>query len=220
MGRSGSGKTVFAKSISGLLLGTPGIIEGKILLHNNNLLEGLPKAFSRSKINGSGISQRQVNKWKERIKANHLKYARNRFAYIFQNPWDALNPYFTIDHHLKEAFHTGGMKSGDRKKHACELLNRLNFNTPEHILNKYPHQISGGEAQRIGVAMALAQRASIIIADECTTSLDPTAAIGTLEALQHARNAADCSIIFITHDEELAKAYSDRILMFEDGMLN
>ena len=218
MGPSGSGKSVLAKSISGIMTGVPGIVEGRILFRGNDLLAGCAQSVAVSRKGDRVVSvSKNVRKWNKRYAANMRTYARNQFSYVFQNPYDALNPYFPVKRHLREAFRAG-KKGGDRPDdRSVELLASLQIASPAETLKMYPHELSGGMAQRVVIAMALAQGTSVIIADECTTSLDPSSAVSTVEALQHARKESGCSILFITHDVGIAETYSDRILRFGGG---
>jgi ABC-type glutathione transport system ATPase component len=118
---------------------------------------------------------------------------------------------------IREAFRAGGTPSGEIRERSIDLLTTLQIAAPADTMKRYPHELSGGMAQRVVIAMALAQKTSVIIADECTTSLDPVSAVSTVEALQSARQSSGCSILFITHDEGIATTYSDRILRFDKG---
>lgn len=217
MGPSGSGKTVLAKSICGLLLGNPGIVGGRILFRNSDLLEGLLPHGWEGRRNGEPVPPKDLRRWYRGLRRNMQAHARNQFAYIFQNPLDALSPYFTVGRHLREALRAGGEDAGDYRPIAAGLLGSLRISEPEQVLRRYPHELSGGMAQRVVIAMALAQRVSYLIADECTTSLDPPAAMSVYAALQRAREVSGCSILFITHDRQLAETYADRILVMRDG---
>ncbi len=218
MGPSGSGKSVLARSISGISTGTPGIIGGKILYRGADLLEGTSKhvRFERSASRIISVTKDQ-HRWMKSYRRNVSRYARNQFAYIFQNPYDALNPYFTVRRHCSEAFRAGGVSANAIEEASVDLLASLQIASPAATLKLYPHELSGGMAQRVVIAMALAQKTSVIIADECTTSLDPVSAVSTVEALQRARTVSGCSILFITHDEGIASTYSDRIMKFSKG---
>lgn len=220
MGTSGSGKTVLAKAIAGFPTGTPGIISGTIRFKGIDLLEGLLQHVRVTGMNGTVEKvKKDMRKWRKERRSNLVKFASNQFAYIFQNPSDALNPYFKIHKHLTEAYRAAGVPNDEIITRGQELLADLRLESPEAILGKYPHELSGGEAQRVVIAMALAQGVSYIIADECTTSLDPSASLSAIEALQRARKMHNCSILFITHDVGLAEAFSDRILRMEKGKI-
>jgi len=218
MGPSGSGKSVLAKTISGIFTGSPGVVAGRIAYKGSDLLDGIDRHV-RLKKEGSRIVgvRKDQQRWEKVYRRNIARHAMNQFAYIFQNPYDALNPYCTVRKHLREALRAGGTAKGEIGERSIDLLTTLQIASPADTLKRYPHELSGGMAQRVVIAMALAQKTSVIIADECTTSLDPVSAVSTVEALQSARQTSGCSILFITHDEGIAVTYSDRILRFDKG---
>ena len=219
IGRSGSGKTVLAKTIAGLLTGSPGVTNGKVLFEGKNLLDGLEEYVSTPALNGSVSVNKRMHKWKKRMRANFELYAKNKFAYVFQNPVEALNPYISVEQHMNEAFAAGGVAKDKIREKGLELLASLRFTSPHNVLRSYPHELSGGMAQRLVVAMALAQGAALIIADECTTSLDLKGTNSAIESLQHARQMGEVSIMFITHDLYLAATCCDRVLIMNQGRL-
>ena len=218
MGISGSGKSVLAKSVSGLLTGTPGIVEGTLSYDGTNLLENLFKDISFVRRNGTVDNVRKkYHSWLKRYRNNFHKHTRNAFAYIFQNPIEAFNPYYTLGRHIKEAFAVRMTASAEIEQASVELIRSLRLS--KELLYTYPHIPAGGELQRIAIGMALAQGASIIIADECTTSLDPPNAENVLQLLHEVQKNNGVSIMFITHDEELARKHCDRIYWMHRGKL-
>ena len=219
MGPSGSGKTVLGRAIAGLTIGAPGIVKGTISFRGHNLLDTLPDFVLAYRNNGTGGFRKDVQRWQKRHWRNITMHARNQFAYIFQNPYDALNPYVPISRHLKEAFLAGGIPLDEIAEKSKELFVQLRLTPPERIVRCYPHELSGGMAQRVAVAMAMAQRASYIIADECTSSLDPASAHGTLDLLHQLQDERGCSVLFISHDAELAQSFSHRMLKMDRGEL-
>ncbi|TAK54216.1 MAG: ABC transporter ATP-binding protein [Bacteroidetes bacterium] len=220
MGPSGSGKSVLVRSIAGMVSGYPGIVDGNIFYHKQNLLEGLSEFCSYSRSNGTpGSVKKRYDAWQKRHWKNLSTFAPNAFTYIFQNPYDALNPYVSIKKHVEEAFLAGGVARADIQRESEKLLLELNFSEPARALKKYPHELSGGMAQRIVIAMALAQQSSVIIADECTTSLDPRSSKQTIDALHKAQEQRGCSLLFITHDVGLASEHSDRIIKMKEGKI-
>jgi ABC-type glutathione transport system ATPase component len=218
MGASGSGKTVLAKAIAGLNIGKPGIIKGKMLFQERDLLSGLDIAIRTEQRNGTTLITKNSRRWMKTYQGNFHRNARNKFAYIHQNPADALNPYFAIRRHMAEACAAGGTKPPWFESQSIELFSRLRLGEPRKVLASYPHELSGGMAQRVVIAMALAQKAAYIIADECTTSLDPRSSQSTIEALQEARTGG-AAILFITHDKALATKCCDRILQMKQGQV-
>lgn len=141
-----------------------------------------------------------------------FKNARGqRIAYIFQEPSAALNPIQKCGLQVQEIL--GSVSQ------VIELFQKLLFNEPFRIFNSYPHQLSGGEKQRIAIAMAIALNPDIIVADEPTTSLDPETSNEILTLLDNLRKENRCSLLLITHDLILLNKYTDTIYTLENGIL-
>ena len=149
VGESGSGKSVSAMSILRLLDGNGYVDSGKILFDGRNLAEC--------------------------TKEEMYKIRGNQISVIFQEPMTSLNPVFTVERQLREVFLTHqklSKKAASQK--ALEMLAAVKIPNPEKVLKQYPHQLSGGMRQRVMIAMALACRPKVLIADEPTTALDVT----------------------------------------------
>ena len=129
---------------------------------------------------------------------------------IFQEPAVALNPVMKVGKQIKEA-----IRSRDVSIH--DLLKKVHFSDPDRILLSYPHQLSGGMKQRVMIAMALAKKPSLLIADEPTTALDVTTQSGIIDLFMELRRSEGLAILFITHDLRIAKSISDRILVMHRG---
>ncbi|MBI3192920.1 MAG: ATP-binding cassette domain-containing protein [Ignavibacteriae bacterium] len=217
MGNSGSGKSILARSLSGLISGYPGIVQGKIFFESQNLVDdAFPKVLIQQK-NGKIKKVKKNNyRWMKQYYRNFEQVACKKFAYIFQNPIESFNPYLSVGEHIAEAFVAAEIPGEMIRQKSIELLEHLDL--PEKNLDSYPHELSGGELQRISVAMALAQQASVIIADECTTSLDPENEDKVLAKLHEAQERG-ASILFITHSEELANEHCQRLNWMDNGRL-
>ncbi len=176
VGESGSGKSVTALSIMGLIPDPPGrITAGRIMFDGRDLLALAPGEI------------------------NHIR--GNEIAMIFQEPMTSLNPIHTCGRQIMEPLllHKGYNKR-DAEQRALELMQMVGIPLPEQRLKEYPHQLSGGMRQRIMIAMALACRPKLLIADEPTTALDVTIQAQILELMKDLRQEIDASIIMITHD--------------------
>lgn len=176
VGESGCGKSVTSLSIMGLVQCPPGKIEaGEILYHGKDLLK---------------ISKKEMRS----IRGNEI-------SMIFQEPMTSLNPVFTVGRQIMESFiiHQKLNKKEARTK-AIEMIRMVGIPDPEKVVDKYPHELSGGMRQRIMIAMALACKPRILIADEPTTALDVTIQAQIMQLLKDLKEKTGTSIIIITHD--------------------
>ena len=191
VGESGCGKSVTSLSIMRLIGFSGGTIAGgRILFDGRDLL---------------ALSEPEMR----RIRGNEI-------AMIFQEPMTALNPLFTIGYQLEEVLclHLGMTKKQARKR-GMELLERVRIPRAERIMDEYPHQLSGGMRQRVMIAMAIACRPKVLIADEPTTALDVTIQAQVLELMKELVADLDMAIIFITHDlGVIAEMASDVLVMY------
>jgi peptide/nickel transport system ATP-binding protein len=196
VGESGCGKSVTALSLMGLVASPPGRIErGEVLFEGVDLLK-LPPAAMRD-IRG------------------------NRISMIFQEPMTSLNPAFTIGDQIVEGIRRHRPIGADEaKRQAIEMLRQVRMPTPERRFHDHPHKLSGGMRQRAMIAMALALRPRLLIADEPTTALDVTIQAQILELMRALREETGAAIILITHDlgviaelaQDVAVMYAGRIV--------
>ena len=194
VGESGSGKSVSAMSILQLLDGNGYIAEGEILFEGEDLTK---------------LSEQQM-----------YDIRGNKISVIFQEPMTSLNPVFTVERQLSEPFmiHQGLTKKEAREK-ALEMLYAVQIPNPEAVLRQYPHQLSGGMRQRVMIAMALACRPKILIADEPTTALDVTIQAQILRLMNDLQRENGTSIIFITHDLGVINEMADDVVVMYCGQV-
>jgi oligopeptide/dipeptide ABC transporter ATP-binding protein len=177
VGESGSGKSVSALAIMGLIPNPPGLIAGgEILYRGKDLLKT------------SDSEMRTIR--------------GNKIAMIFQEPMTSLNPVFTVGNQIEEvlALHQRELSKNDRRAKGIEMLKLVGIPSPEKRFNEYPHQLSGGMRQRVMIAMSLACKPDILIADEPTTALDVTIQAQILELMKKLQDELGMGIIMITHD--------------------
>ncbi len=193
IGESGSGKSVTALSIMGLVASPPGVITGGAAYYKGKDLIGAPYETLR-----------------------HLR--GDQVAYIFQDPLATLHPLYTVGDQLIEAVraHHGTSKAKARA-HAITLLKSVRIPNAEVQVDTYPHEMSGGMRQRVGIAMALANDPEVIIADEPTTALDVTVQAQILSLLDDLRRERGLAIIFITHDFGVVAQLCDRVAVMYAG---
>ena len=195
VGESGSGKSVSALSILRLVAQPPGrIIGGKVWFKGRNLLEA--SASEMRAIRGKEISM------------------------IFQEPMTSLNPVFTCGDQIAEAvvLHERVDRRAARAR-AIEMLTLVGIPSPEQRVDEYPHQMSGGMRQRVMIAMALACRPAILIADEPTTALDVTIQAQILELLKRLQRELGMSVLLITHDLGVVAETADRVAVMYAGQV-
>lgn len=141
-------------------------------------------------------------------------------SYVSQDPLNSLDPCQSIGSALTEVLRYRGVRgSGERRDQALALLSRVHINDPEAVYRKYPHQISGGMAQRIAIARALATGSTIIVADEPTTALDVTVQWEILSLLHELRDSLGLAILLVTHDWGVVADLCDRTVVMHRGLL-
>ena len=194
VGESGSGKSVTALSVLGLLPENTKVT-GSVRFNGRELV-GMRRSELQA-IRGSDI------------------------AMIFQDPMTALNPVFTVGFQLGEAIraHDSSVSRAQARTRALELLEMVEIPDPETKLRNYPHQFSGGQAQRIVIAMALANDPALLIADEPTTALDVTVQAEILGVLRRMRTRLSSSVLVITHDMGVVADLADRVVVMRDGLI-
>ena len=194
VGESGSGKSVSSLAIMGLI-DHPGRVSAESLQFENTNLLTLDNKAKRQLI-GADV------------------------AMIFQDPMTSLNPAYTVGFQIMEALktHEGGTKKA-RKDRTLELLRLVGIPDPESRIDVYPHQLSGGIRQRVMIAMAIACRPKLLIADEPTTALDVTIQAQIMELLLELQKKECMSLILITHDLALVAEAADRIIVMYAGQI-
>ena len=194
VGESGSGKSVSAMSILRLLDSNGYIAEGEILFEGVDLTK---------------LSEQQM-----------YDIRGNKISVIFQEPMTSLNPVFSIGKQLAEPFMIHqGLKKRKALKKALEMLYAVQIPNPEAVIRQYPHQLSGGMRQRVMIAMALACRPKILIADEPTTALDVTIQAQILHLMNELQRENGTSIIFITHDLGVINEMADDVVVMYCGQV-
>ncbi|WP_305972207.1 MULTISPECIES: dipeptide/oligopeptide/nickel ABC transporter permease/ATP-binding protein [unclassified Mameliella] len=195
IGESGSGKSVTALSVMGLVASPPGVITGGAVRYAGEDLIGAPY--------------------------RKLREMRGRnVAYIFQDPLATLHPLYKVGDQLIEAIRAHRpISKSEGQARAIELLKAVRIPNAEKRITDYPHEMSGGMRQRVGIAMALANDPDIIIADEPTTALDVTVQAQILSLLDDLRRSRGLAIVFITHDFGVVGQLCDRVAVMYAGRI-
>lgn len=194
VGESGSGKSVSAMSILRLLDGNGYVDSGSIMF------------------DGRDIKDCTIN--------DMYKIRGNEISVIFQEPMTSLNPVFTIERQLSEVFivHQNLDKKHAKEK-SIEMLTAVKIPNPEQVVKQYPHQLSGGMRQRVMIAMALACKPKLLIADEPTTALDVTIQAQILMLMNDLKKTQGTSILFITHDLGVINQMADDVAVMYCGQV-
>jgi len=193
VGESGSGKTLLALSIMRLLS------EPFIKINSGEIF-----------LNGTDILKLSYE--------NLRKIRGNKISIIFQEPSSSLNPVLKIGTQLLEAISPDTNTNQDKKEYAISLLKKVGVPDAESRMNYYPHQLSGGMKQRVMIAMAIARKPSLIIADEPTTALDVTIQAEILDLLRNLHSEqSESSILFITHNLAIVNQICDTVSVIYGG---
>jgi len=149
------------------------------------------------------------------------KLRGKEISMIFQEPMTALDPIFTVEYQMIEAleFHKPGMSKAEMGEIALAMLRKVNIPRPEETFKSYPHQLSGGQLQRIMIAIALINDPRLLIADEPTTALDVTIQAQILELMNELKESRDTSIIMITHDLGVIAETCEEVAVFYAGQV-
>ncbi len=143
----------------------------------------------------------------------------SKISMVFQEPMGALNPVIMVGEQVREIIDIHLGDNIDSKERVLELFREVGLNNPEIKYSSYPHQLSGGEKQRVVIAIALACEPQLLIADEPTTALDVTIQAKILNLLEDIQKKRGLSILFITHDMGVVNRISDRVAVMRDGKL-
>lgn len=193
VGESGSGKTMLSLTLMGLLPESIRLCSGSIKIDGQELVE------NESKI---------------------VKRTPNQLAMVFQNPRNALNPTMRIGLQVERSLKINQkLSQKDSNLRSFKYLSDVGLPDPEQISKKYPHQLSGGMCQRVVIAMALACRPRILIADEPTTGLDVTIQAQIFDLIRKVRDETGSSVIFISHDLAAISELCDRVAVLYRGQL-
>lgn len=193
LGESGSGKSMTAKAIMGLL-DKNFIVSGSVFFEGKEILK--------------------------ENKENLRKLRGNKIAMVLQNPMTCFDPLYRIGNQMAETFAVHTVWSSEEIRiQSVGILERMQIPDPEEILEKYPHQVSGGTLQRIMIGIAMALKPSLLIADEPTTAIDSITQFEILQEFSRIKEEYNTAMIFITHDLGAVSRIADSILVMNQGQV-
>lgn len=194
VGESGCGKSVTSLSIMRLIASPGRIVSGEIRLAGSDITK---------------VSEAEMR-----------HFRGNRISMIFQEPMTSLNPVFTIGDQVGEVYRIHqGLNRKDARDKSIEMLKMVRISDPEARVNEYPHQLSGGMRQRVMIAMALACRPELLIADEPTTALDVTIQAQILDLMSSLQSELGTSILLITHDLGVVAEVCESVVVMYAGRI-
>jgi ABC-type dipeptide/oligopeptide/nickel transport system ATPase component len=195
VGESGCGKSTTVKGILKLLGNTSTVTADRIALGDADLLAAKPRLMRE--IRG------------------------NRIGFVAQNPFGSLNPIYSIERQFWELHKAHGRKlsRAENREVALGMLNGVGIATPERVLDGYAHQLSGGMAQRVVIALATTLSPELLIADEPTTGLDATVQAQIMDLMAHVVVEEDRSMLLVTHDLGVIAQYCQRVIVMYDGLI-
>lgn len=193
IGNSGSGKTMTALAVSGLLSEASVIDSGEILLEGEDLVQKSP--------------------------AQRRKLLGEKIGVIFQDPSSALDPLQTIGSNLSEVLNIRSDDKAKNKDRILEMLKTVGFENPEEVYKTFPHRLSGGQRQRVLIAGAALMNPGLLIADEPTSSLDTVTSMSIMQLLHEMCQEMGISILFISHNLNAVRNFCDRVCVMKDGTI-
>jgi ABC-type glutathione transport system ATPase component len=191
VGETGSGKSMTAFAIAGLAPGMGARVEGSVKLDGHELV---------------GLPDRELREIRGR-----------RIAMIFQAPISSLNPVFRVGDVFLRALRLHGASKPEARERAAAAMRSVAL-SPD-LLRRYPHQLSGGQAQRVAIALAIALRAEVLLADEPTSALDVTVQAEILDVLGTLRSETGMAMVFISHDLAVVSGLCDAVAIMRDGQI-
>ena len=238
VGESGSGKTITTLALLGLEPLQPGTLTGEVTFRFNhkpvNILSDLPRFVEQK----NGTVKKKIFSWRNHVYKQVKPLLKNNVAYLLQDGHKTLNPFLRIDTQMLEILwrkhHNGRTDfwkhwpriqffNTDEKKRLLEearqLLVAVNLRDPDKVLHAYPHELSGGMAQRVSIALALASKPRFVILDEPTSGLDVTLQAALIELIQSLKHKFQLSGIIISHDLYFVSQLADTIAVMYSGQI-
>ena len=224
LGESGSGKTLTTMAVLGLVSGDPGVVGGHIRVHDgersHDLLEDLGAYLHPSRTPDQRV-RKDARRWRRRTRKRMKPLWGNVMTAVFQNPRASLNPLLTIGAQVEESTRLAdpGLDRKAAYERSVAWLERVQMNDPFRVHGAYAHELSGGMCQRAMIAVALARKPRLLIADEPTTGLDTTVRAEIVELFQDLLAKHTRSMLYISHDVREVLYLADRVIVMRQGRI-
>lgn len=235
VGESGSGKSVLLQSLLGLVRGAPGVVAGQVILRFRDRTEHRPyldieKNVKRS-LNAGGQTERVrvPRRWGAKLERRMRPLRGRRIGLVLQNGRAALDPFYSVGQQLTAMVAEEGAAAGRiadrgararRVEKAEQWLERLGFEDSRRVMALYPHELSGGMAQRVMLGMVLAQEPELLLLDEVTTGLDVSLQASVVDLLGRLHADVGFTAVLVTHDLGVARALSSQLVIMRKGRVD
>lgn len=218
LGESGSGKTMLLHSVLGLHGGLPGVVSGEAEVLGTDVFQGL-QAHAALSEGREPCLRKDVAAWNRGLRRNLEGLLGRSVTLVPQDPVTTLPPFYSVGALLEKALRRGepDLTPPAARKRALEWLGRVHMYSVDEVAGRYAHELSGGMAQRVAIALALAPGPRLVVADEPTTGLDATLRVRILELLGASVERERVTLLLITHDMEAARLLALRVAILCAG---
>jgi len=221
VGESGSGKTFLVHSVLGLHRGVPGVVAGQARLLGEDVFAGLDGQVTFHDAAGQVRIAKDTGRWNRQVAARVRPLLGAGVTLVPQDPSTSLPPFLHVEQLLGRALLRGASRQTGAalSQAAGEWLRRVHMYAVDEVLASYPHELSGGMAQRVALALALAPGPRLLVADEPTTGLDATLRVRILELLDEVADGSGVTLFLITHDTEAARLLTREVAVLCAGRI-
>jgi len=220
VGESGSGKTQTALALLGLVRGEPGIVRGSLSIRGDHVFSEIERFCTVASEEPLRITK-DVEGWRKHMERRMRPYRGAVLSMVFQEPQQSLSPYFSVFHQAQATMkrHQAGVTTAVVEAKATRLLERMQFTNPSRILSLYPHELSGGQAQRVAIMLALLPDPDLLIADEPTTALDAVTSYKVLTLLDELIDERQTALLIVSHDLGVIRKMACRVCVMRHGLV-